>query len=213
MPEFNRSLPCLLLLALVAAPSAHAAGPTFEITPFGGYRMGGQFDVQETDDGKSPSADLQDGGSWGVDLGLYRDPNSYYELLFSTQSTEVDNNDPTLAGIDVTVDYYQFGGTLLFADEKWMVPYFSFTAGATMFSADGGYDSDTRFSFSAGGGVRLPFTDNVAATLGVRGYLTFVETDGQYFCASTGEQAGCLLKSSGSTFFQGEATLGLTLRF
>ena len=65
----------------------------------------------------------------------------------------------------------------------------------------------------AGGGVRLPFTDNLAATLGVRGYLTFVETDGQYFCASTGEQAGCLLKSSGSTFFQGEATLGLTLRF
>ena len=94
-----------------------------------------------------------------------------------------------------------------------MVPYLSLTAGATRFSADGGYGSETKFSMSLGGGLRLPFNDHLAATLGLRGYLSLVESDSQFFCVSGGEQSGCLVKSSGSTYFQGEAQLGLTLRF
>jgi opacity protein-like surface antigen len=114
--------------------------------------------------------------------------------------------------VDVQTDYYHFGGTLLFADEKWMVPYLSLTAGATRFSADD-YDSETKFSMSLGGGLRLPFSDHVAATLGVRGYLTFVDSDTSFLCVSDSEESGCLVRSSGSTYFQAEAQLGLTLRF
>jgi opacity protein-like surface antigen len=203
----------LLALAVCGAPStAHAAGPRFEVTPFAGYRMGGSFERPETASSPARDVDLDDGSSWGVDLGLYRDGSSFYELLYSTQSTSMDSSDPTLSRVDVQTDYYQFGGTLLFADEQWMVPYLSLTAGATRFTADD-YDSETKFSMSLGGGLRLPFNDSVAATLGVRGYLTFIDSDTGFFCVSGGEESGCLVRSSGSTYFQAEAHLGLTLRF
>lgn len=203
----------LLATAVCGVPGvAGAAGPRFEVTPFVGYRMGGSFEQPETASSPQRDVDLDDGNSWGIDLGIYRDGSSFYELLYSTQSTSVDSSDPTLSGLDVQTDYYHFGGTLLFADEQWMVPYLSLTAGATRFSADD-YDSETKFSMSLGGGLRLPFNDNLDATLGVRGYLTLLESDSEFFCVSGGEVSGCLVKSSGSTYFQAEALLGLTLRF
>jgi len=45
---------------------------------------------------------------------------------------------------------------------------FSFTAGATRFSAGAATTPTTKFSVSMGGGVRVPFNDYVAATAGVR---------------------------------------------
>lgn len=35
----------------------------------------------------------------------------------------------------------------------------------------------------------------------------------EFFCVSDGQGAGCLVRSSGGTHFQAEATLGVTLRF
>ena len=93
-----------------------------------------------------------------------------------------------------------------------LFPYLSMTIGATRLSASG-YDSETKFSASLGGGLRVPFTENFVATLGLRGYLTFMESNTQFLCVSNGGNGTCLLKSSGSTFFQGEAQLGLTFRF
>jgi hypothetical protein len=213
MPRFPLALLVITTVAVPALPNvAHAAAPRFEVTPFAGYRMGGSFEQQETASSPARDVDLDDGGSWGVDLGLYRDGSSFYELLYSSQSTSMDSSDPALSRVDVQTDYYHFGGTLLFADEEWMVPYLSLTAGATRFSADD-YDSETKFSASLGGGMRLPFNDHVAATLGVRGYLTFVNSDTNFLCVSGGEQSGCLVRSSGSTYLQVEAQLGLTLRF
>lgn len=208
------AVPCGVLFALLAVvPGARAEGPGFEITPFGGYRMGGKFETLATETVPSQDVDLEDGGSWGVDLGLYRDSNSFYEFLYSTSSTGLDSDDPVFAGVDVKTEYYHLGGTLLFADEDWWVPWFSFTAGATRFSAGGGFDSDTKFSISAGGGARFPFNDHVAATVGIRGYLTFVDSDTDVLCLSTGEQGGCLLRTSGSAWYQFEGMIGLTVGF
>jgi hypothetical protein len=213
MPVIRRLLlPFALLAFLAGAPAAHADGVRAEITPFGGYRFGGDFDYVDPDTEELKAADLDAGGSWGIDLGLYRDQTSFYELLYSTQEVGLDSNEAAHEGVDVTTVYYQFGGTLFFPAEQWMVPFLSFTLGATQFSADG-FDSETKFSMSLGGGFRLPITDNFGATLGLRGYLTFVDSDTDYFCSSNGENGTCLVRSSGSTFFQGEATLGLTLRF
>lgn len=211
MRSQRRCLVPLALLALLAAVPARADGPRFELTPFGGYRMGGSFDVED-EDGNDRSVDLDDGSSWGVDLGIYRDQASFYELLYSTQDTSFDSTDPALDDVDVTTQYYHVGGTVLFANEQWAVPWLSLTLGATEFSADG-FDSETKFSMSLGGGLRLPFSDNFAATLGLRGYLTFIDSDTGLFCYSGPTTGGCLVKSSGSSYIQGEATVGLTLRF
>jgi hypothetical protein len=214
MPRTPRPIPPLAALALlVAAPAALAEAPRFEMTPFAGYRVGGDFEAQVAGTDERRDVDVEDGGSFGLDLGLYRDRNSFYELLYSRQSTSLDSSDPTLGRIDVDTEYLQFGGTLLFPEEHWYVPYLSFTIGATRFDADGGYDSTTRFSASLGGGFRLPFNDRVSATLGGRGYLTFVNSDTDILCVSGEDGGQCLLRSSGGTYFQAEALLGLTVVF
>lgn len=212
MRSMRSSILPIALLALLAAMPAARADVRFEITPFVGYRMGGGFDAERLS-GTTEDVDLEDGGSWGIDVGLYADSWAFYEFLYSTQTTELDSRDPTLAAVDVTTEYYQLGGTAFFPGEQWMVPYLSMTIGATRFSADGGYGSKSRFSGSLGGGLRLPFSENVAATLGVRGYLTFVDSDTGFFCSSIDGEASCLVKSSGSTLFQAEALLGVTFRF
>jgi hypothetical protein len=199
---------------LLGSAAAWADKPTLEITPFVGYRMGGQFDVNNPPTGYDDSVDLGDSGSWGVDLGIYRDPVSYYELLYSQQSAELDSNQPGLKGADVKVEYFQLGGTLLYPYDNWLVPYLSLTIGATRFDVQsGGSDSETKFSGSLGGGLRIPVGANFALNFGLRGYLTAVDSDSQFICVGSGGSANCLIKSSGSAFFQGEASLGFTAVF
>jgi hypothetical protein len=211
-----RVLPWLLAapVLLGAALPARADAPRFELTPFVGGRVGGSFDVVNPDDAES-SVDLGSGASFGIGLGMYRDRQSFYELLYSTQKAGIDSRDPLLDGIDVSIDYLQFGGTAFFPqDSNLYVPYLSLTLGATfMRPDDDDYDSETKFSGSIGGGFRFPINENVGLNLGVRGYVTLLDSDTQLFCLSDAEGAGCLLKSSGSTFFQAEAQLGLAFRF
>jgi hypothetical protein len=201
-----------LILLLPTVPTARA-DVRAEITPFVGYRMSGGFDVERADGSGTESVDVEDSSAWGIDVGIYATPDAFYEFLYSTQTTNLDSRDPAIAGVDVTTEYFQFGGTAFFPADQWPVPYLSLTIGATRYSADQGYGSDTKFSGSLGGGLRLPFNENVAATLGVRGYLTLIESDTSIFCKSDSQGGGCLVRSSGSTFFQAEALLGLTVRF
>jgi hypothetical protein len=218
MPQPPRALRWLICsLALFSVTAAASDAPKFEVTPFVGYRTGGEFEVGDSGDtdGDAQSVDIDDASSFGVDIGLYRDSSSFYELLYSRQEAGVDSSDPALHGLDVTTEYLHFGGTLLFDEaETWYLPYLSFTLGATRLEPQGGdYDSETKFSASLGGGFRLPFNDRVAATAGVRGYLTFVGSDTGFACVSVDGELTCLLKSSGSTYFQAEAQLGLSIRY
>ncbi|MFO1406826.1 MAG: hypothetical protein U1F08_04730 [Steroidobacteraceae bacterium] len=195
-----------------AASASQRFDPAFELTPWVGYRFGGQFDVDAPPPGAPGSVDLDGSASWGVDLGIYRDRNSYYEIFYAQQSAGIDSNDALLKGVDVSVQYLQAGGTLLFREHEHVVPWLSLTIGATRFDPGGGYGSETKFSWSLGGGVRFPFGDHFAATLGLRGYMTVVSSDTAFLCTGNGD-AQCLLKTSGSGFYQGEALLGFTATF
>lgn len=219
MDATTRFLAALIGAAAVAAPVAQARAadqPRFELMPFAGARAGGGFDVRDLGGTSTTeqSVDLGSGAGFGLDLGLYRDQQSFYELLYSTQSAAVDSANPAVDGVDLRIDYLQFGGTLLFPEQNAVfVPYLSLTLGATFLQPDGDFDSETKFSGSIGGGFRFPFSDNVAAVLGVRGYLTLLQSDTDLFCVSDSTQAGCLVRSSGSTFLQAEGQLGLSVRF
>jgi hypothetical protein len=213
MTLMRAALASLALIVLLPAVPTARADVRAEITPFVGYRMSGSFDVELADGSGTESVDVEDSSAFGLDVGIYATPDAFYEFLYSTQTTNLDSRNPAIAGVDVTTEYFQFGGTAFFPAEQWPVPYLSLTIGATRYSADQGYGSDTKFSGSLGGGLRLPFNENVAATLGVRGYLTLIESDTSIFCKSDSQGGGCLVRSSGSTFFQAEALLGLTVRF
>jgi len=197
-----------------ALPASAADAPRFELTPFVGGRAGGGFDV-ETAEGSESSVDLGSGASFGLELGMYRDRQSYYQLMYSTQNADIDSRDPLLDGIELRIDYLQFGGTAFFPQEnEHYVPYLSLTLGATFMQPDDDeYDSETKFSGSIGGGFRIPLNENFGLNLGVRGYVTLLDSDTRLFCKSDADGAECLVQSSGSTFFQAEAQLGLAFRF
>ena len=195
-----------------AEPASRRFDPVFEITPWLGYRFGGEFDLDDPPAGTSSSVSLDSSSSWGVDLGIYRDRDSFYEIFYTQQSTGVDSSDALLKGLDVDVSYLQAGGTLLFRDHERVVPWLSLTVGATRFDAGGDFGSETKFSWSLGGGIRVPMGDHFAATLGLRGYMTLVDSDTRILCTGNGD-AQCLFKTSGTGFYQGEALLGFTATF
>ena len=208
----TRGLAGLLALALVtAAPVAAAAGPGYELGAFGAWRTGGEFRA-DADTPDERDVGLDDGGGWGVGAGLYRDPDSFYEFLYSRQATSLDADDFGSGAPDITVEYYHFGGTILLGDDPRLRPFLSMTLGATRFRADG-FSAETELSVSLGTGLRLPVTERVMVDLGVRGYLTFIDQDTRLFCASINGQGGCLLESSGSSVFQVEASAGLRWLF
>jgi hypothetical protein len=198
--------------AVLAAPvMAQAQEPRMEFTPLAGYRVGGEF---RADGGAAGTADLEDGGSWALDIGLYRDAQSFYEVLYSRRDAGLRTADETLRDLDVRVEYFHFGGTLMFPHARGYTGYFSLTAGLTRMDArTGGYDAERKPSASVGGGVRFPLTDALGATFGARGYITFVDSDRDLICISADGQAECLLRASGRTHWEVEAQAGLTFRF
>ena len=204
-----------LLTAVLASGAAVADDeplPRFEITPFGGYRIGGEFELEDGQGTSSGDVDFDSAASWGVDLGLYRDRNGFYELLYSRQSTEFDDNDPALEGVDIVTEYFQVGGTIVFDQEDWVHPYFSLTIGVTRFDVDG-FGSEIEPSGSVGFGLRFPAGRNLSFLLGARAYGTLVDSDTDLFCSSVNGEAICIVQGSGNVVYQGEAVAGVVFRF
>jgi hypothetical protein len=184
-----------------------------EIMPFAGYRIAGDLDTN-TAAGDETSGSTEDGGSWGLGIGLYRDPEGFYELLYSRRDAGLDVQDTVLRRTDVRIEYLHLGGTLLLPQPAGYTGYISVTIGLTRLDANSGdFDSENKFSASFGGGFRFPLTDTLDATLGGRGYMTLVDSDTGLVCVSDGGEAGCLLRASGSTFWEAEFTAGLAFRF
>jgi hypothetical protein len=202
----------VLVSASGALPSAVLADPPrFDVTAMVGYRAGGEFEDVDPESTTNNTLDLDDGTSIGIDLGLYRDTESFYEILYSRQESGIDSPDPVVGSVDVATEYSSLAARCSFRMNTGSCRL-SLTIGATRLDPNGGFDSETDFSASLGGGVRLPFNERIAANIGVRGYVTLVDSDTAIFCVGSGD-LNCLVRTSGSTFFQGEAFLGLSFRF
>jgi opacity protein-like surface antigen len=211
------------LLSVVAACSIAAAAqaqeedeeaggalvPYIEVTPFAGYRMGGDFDVGTMD----LDADLDDHGSFALALDLARDPYSQYELYYGRQESQLAQDSP-IGQIGVTVEYLQIGGTLVVSDQPAFTPYIVAGLGVTRFSPDSpGTDDSSHFSFSLGGGLRFPISQRFSLRMEARGHLTFVDTDTALFCASGAFGGVCAIRGEGSTFIQYELLAGAAFAF
>jgi hypothetical protein len=197
------------IIALVA-PTAQAAEPvdynTFEITPFGGYMFGGEFE----DPADDSERDLESDTAFGVIFDVAADSWRHYEFLYANQSTQVEGATP----IDMDVQYLQIGGIVSYEEARRVIPYFGLTFGGAHFSPDApGLDDETKVSFSAAGGVRIPITDHIGVRFDARAFITLLDTDdGQIFCVSS-EGATCVIRAKGDTFAQYAASLGVTIAF
>ena len=177
----------------------------FGISPFYGYRFGGE--VQ--DPGTGTKYNFKDGPAYGLILDYA--PTNYYgrfELLWSRQDTSVDfHGDNGLGKVDVTIDSLQVGGELEYGSER-LRGYVSAHIGATYFSSDG-YGDETKFGFGIGVGGKAFLTKNLYLRADLRGLGTVTEGEGSFIYAN----GVTVATFSGSTLWQGQVSAGVGITF
>jgi opacity protein-like surface antigen len=207
----------LLGLLVCFAPSVHAEENRFEITAFGGYQAGGAFEtvteVTDADGTREVRTDrkLRDDSSYGVLLHLIQETGAYYEFSYSKYATELRGTN----AFDVSVEHFQVGGTLDFAEPAApVVPYLVLTVGASRFVPDRADSADkTAASFSLGFGVKVPITQHIAIRAEARGYVSLLNGDSEIFCQSSPPNAACDIRVKSDYFLQTQGLLGLTIGF
>jgi len=200
----------LALVGLLAAPLAAAdEPPLFQAGLYGGYRMGGGLEDEDT----GADRDFDDSSSFAVSLELRyaQGDDRFYQLWYSRQATQVDNG---IDDFDADIEYLHIGGTLPFGGWEHAQPYFAAGLGATRFSASiPDADDSTRFSGSMAFGLEIPLAEHAAIRFEARGYLTAVDTETSFFCQSDNGEGACRIVASGSAVFQAEALVGILVRF
>jgi hypothetical protein len=188
---------------IVQGADLHAQG--VEITPFGGYRFGGDFFEivagQPVDTDGAPAV----GAVVDIPLG----GGLQIEGLFTHQDTHV-----TVAGgplgptsrWKINVDHWQGGALQEYADGR-VRPFATGTLGLTRYA--GGGDSEMRFTVAGGGGVKLFASDKVGVRLNGQLSATFVYFDARVLGCSPGI---CFAGLDADIVWQLEFTAGLILK-
>jgi len=199
-----------VLLAAICVSSAATAAEepgNFEITPLGGYRFGGSFDVQGSDD----SYELEDSSSFGLILNLRDQANTQWEILYSQQNANAELNSATAqsrVGLDIQV--LQIGGTYQGPGDNWR-PYLAATIGGTRFDTSSG--DDTFFSGSIGIGVQIMPESRLGIRFEARAYGTLTDSDTDLFCRTGPDLNICAVRVDGEIFSQIETFAGIVFRF
>ena len=203
----------LLATACFLIPLDSQAQGRFEITPYAAYSMGGSF--SDTEDIVDIS--LVDSQSFGMILNMRHTAQTQWEFIYSQQNTDARIRGGDLDGerLDTDVRYYQLGGTYQ-GEGQLGRPFMSATLGVSQFDVrEPGYDSETYFGFSIGGGLQMWPTNRLGVRLEARAFGTLVRSDSSLFCSSDpgGGQAGCALTLAGDVLWQFQAMAGLVFRF
>jgi len=184
--------------------------PTFEISPFVGFRVGGRFEDSSTTD--SLSVDAHSSLALALDART-ADQGSQYEFFYSQQSTSVSGSG--FAPVGMKVQYLHIGGTVTLDQSQPRVqPYLAGGLGATLLVPDAA-DSreETAFSMSLALGLRVPLSRHFMLRLEGRGYLTLLNADTAIFCRSDQNGALCQIHAQGSTFLQFDFLAGASFVF
>jgi len=187
----------------LASPPARAV----DLVPFVGLRFGG--DVGTTTPGASgpSSVTLDASASYGgvIDIPL-SGPRSV-ELYYSRQQTTLSS--PGVAEIhDVTVSVLHIGLVDAYATDNPQLSWLLVgTLGASQLSAAG--SDETKPSIGLGGGVVWMANPHVGIRADLRALVTFSGNGGGAVACG----GGCSISFHGSVVAQGEASVGLLVRF
>jgi len=181
----------------------------FELTPFAGYRWGGTIFADQTFL-FSQDVEVKSSPNYGINFGIpVGDSGMKIELMANRQSSELEIGgglfDPTAGVADIDITYLHAGLQIPFARSRNMTPYFVVSAGvANLDPQIFGVQDETRFSASAGLGIKAPISDAVAIRFEGRGYYTALE-----------DQSDCRICDYyyNRDFYQGEVNLGLVFSF
>jgi opacity protein-like surface antigen len=182
----------------------------FELTPFVGYRWGGTIFSNDTFI-FNEDVDVASSANFGLNLAIpLGDSGMKLELMANRQSSELETErglfEPNNEVADMDVTYLHAGLQIPFATSRNARPYFIVSAGlANLDPQLSGVSAENKFSASAGLGVKLPVSNNMAIRLEGRGYYTALENqDDCAFCSDY---------FYNRDFTQGEVNLGLVFSF
>ncbi|RZU02155.1 hypothetical protein [Rivibacter subsaxonicus] len=198
------ALGCGLLLLQAAQPAAAQNA----VTLYGGWRGGGSF--QQVDSDASADVDASGAGALSIDWAL--DGARNVQLFASGQRTQLALT-PASAGapssVSMRIGYLHLGGSNYVEGFVGQGLYVAGGLGATYFSPSlDGLSAELRPSMSLALGFDQPLTNALALRMELRGYITLINSSGGFFCSG-----GCVVSLRGDAFYQGEALLGLSLRF
>ncbi len=187
-------------LLLLATPAPAQVG----LTAFGGYAVSEGIDNATTGE----RASVKSGVAFGVAADYDLDSSRQLQLFYGQQNTTLDPGGG-VPRFDFDVRYLHLGGTYFFDGPIGRGPYAVGGVGVTHFSPNlNGLQSETRASLNVGFGYLWPLGSNVAVRAEARAFFTLLNSSGGLFCSG-----GCIVFLSGDAFVQGQAMLGLTVRF
>ena len=202
----------LLLAAPLVAPAAEAAG-LVEVTPYYGYRFGGEFnDIEFSGSG---DLEIEDGSSYGLILSFNVNPNAQIDLQWSHQSTELKGSGGSfLSGsniFDMDVDLWQVGGNFTGGTPNDPVRGFvGFSMGVTDFEPkSSAFDGDSQFSFTFYGGAKIALAKHLGLRLQGQWISTYIDSDDQVFCSF----GICYVATTSDYLSQFEVSAGLAIKF
>jgi hypothetical protein len=200
-------LPLLLVLTPVASAAEEAVKGDKAFTVYAGYRDGGRFSDSDSDEG----IELKGSGALSMALDIGIDGSHAYQIFLSQQRTDLAFNDtPSATGETVSMDvtYLQVGGTYFWQGGRGHGPYAVGGLGVTYYAPGAGYDSELRPSLNLGIGYEQPLSKRFSLRFEARGYATFVNSSGGFFCSG-----GCVVSVSADVVGQGEVMMGLSAHF
>jgi hypothetical protein len=196
----------LMVVGLLACQSAEALAQTVEVSPFAGYRFGGDFFERVT----GQPVDLDGAPALGGVVNVAMHDGLWFEGLFTRQDAQVSVPGGPLAPPtrwQITVDHWLAGGLQEFGQGR-ARPFLTGMLGLTRYGAQG--DNEIRFVLSAGGGVKLRPTRHLGGRLDGRVHATFADIDGRTIVCSPGF---CLVALSTDVVWQAEFSAGLIIAF
>ncbi|MEJ2257834.1 MAG: outer membrane beta-barrel protein [Woeseiaceae bacterium] len=180
----------------------------FEISPVGGYRLGGTFEIE----GSDASYEIQDSSSLGLILNFRDTENTQWELLFSRQSSEarLESGAGIQPFVDLELQTLQIGGTYQGRGDT-VRPYLAATIGGTRIETDA--ESDIFFSGSIGVGLQIRPLARLGIRLEARAHGTLTDSDTDLFCSTGPDLNTCAVQIEGDLLAQLEAFAGVVFRF
>jgi opacity protein-like surface antigen len=180
----------------------------FEITPFAGYLFTSNL---QTFDGELK---INNSFNYGAALDVRLSDDLLIELLYLRTVTGVRLRKEFYQTVeklfDMSVEYLQAGAQVETESGPFR-PFAAFTIGATYFNPQhNNYESDWKFSFTAGGGVKYYFMDNLGMRLQWRFLVPIYFSSASIFC----NDGYCGIFVSGGTYLlQYDLTAGLVFSF
>lgn len=199
-----------LILCVAGPVRAQQEAAAFELTPFGSYRFGGTFEIEDSPE----SFDIKDSPGYGVILNFPHRANTRWEILYSRQSTEAESSDPASdALLDIDSQTLQVGGTYQFEGDV-VLPYLAATLGGTHVRASAsGSESDAFWSGSLGLGILIAPNSRVGLRLEARGHFTFTNSSTDLLCVVSPDLNACAIEVTGDVLSQFETFAGVVVRF